>query len=460
MMIKRFFDLLKNSIRKHYLLLIILLIVQIYEYNKSRIHKPEDCSIALLQTLPLPVGSKITYRSNRNVLKVIRENAQQITDSYPMFDVLEHTAGRFKEKITFQKLNTYNNYILEINNIVRLICKNNNDHHYLSNLEVQLDKEFHNLSDFLHQLYVDTHIEITKEKSSETLHNNKDYEKTEKPNQIISSVITSKVILDQYKHKEAVIVIGKKGLDYFIIEVDNYLQWKLVKKNHGLSMMSCNIHSNYIRDQLAEYIDQISEYGIDWNNIHFVMSSSLDENKDNYLALRKASKELGINIQTVTPQQEGNYGLLATVPQHDYINAFFIDIGSGTTKIAWFERGKVKTKSTLGALEQNDNYFLEINHQINDIIALIPIQRFEACYVIGGVVRNLTKDHPDQQERIVVLDRLEKYQNNTQGSIYLDNGYHILSTIQKASNCQYMMFDTDANFGIGYILNYLSRKKN
>ena len=78
------------------------------------------------------------------------------------------------------------------------------------------------------------------------------------------------------------------------------------------------------------------EKGVAGRNAHFVISSGALKNPKTEL-IAKAIEQTGYVVNRVTPDQEGKFALKALLPKDYRNNSFVIDIGSGNTKISWYE---------------------------------------------------------------------------------------------------------------------------
>ena len=79
----------------------------------------------------------------------------------------------------------------------------------------------------------------------------------------------------------------------------------------------------------------------------------------------------------------------------------------------------------------------------------IPSGKREVCFIIGGVPFELAKKVRNGKERYTVLDAPSAYN--------LDNakskaGLNIYKSIKEATGCKQFVFDWEANFTIGFLL--------
>lgn len=158
----------------------------------------------------------------------------------------------------------------------------------------------------------------------------------------------------------------------------------------------------------------------------------------------------------MTPAQEGTYALKSLLPD-EYINhSFFVDIGSGNTKIAWYENGKVETGETWGAKHyQKDIPQTTVYQEIQEIIHRIPAQNRKTCFIIGGSPYQMAKIVRKDKERFTDL-RLPDYYRQDSIKRFKKEKFQCGTSIYKAlyntAQPDCVLFDWDANFSIGFLL--------
>jgi hypothetical protein len=198
-------------------------------------------------------------------------------------------------------------------------------------------------------------------------------------------------------------------------------------------------------------------YGVDPKDIHFLISSGalLKPETQNII---KAVKKNHYIPNEITSKNEGKYGFWATVPKEYRDSSFFVDIGSGNTKIAWLENKKLKTISTYGA-----KYYLD-DDKDNDvydsvkkaIIDKIPESNRKRCFIIGGVPYKLAKAIRKDRENYTILYSPKIYFSNTDkyktGGKKLQSGLNIYQAIKDATQTKQFIFYWNTNFTIGYLL--------
>lgn len=249
---------------------------------------------------------------------------------------------------------------------------------------------------------------------------------------------------------KGVVELGASGFNSFIIRIDAEKNWKLEKAEFGNSLVMENMASDDdIRTGLKKYIAGMLDYGVSGRDIHFVVSSGAVKAEGTQKIIN-VLKSLKYFVNAVTPEKEGQLALKCVQPAKFADNSFVADIGSGNTKISWKEGGKISAVETYGA-----KYFQ--NNISDDVVAKevqakskqIPSSKRDLCFIIGGVPFELAKKVRKDKERYTTLDAPSAYQ--------LDNakskaGLNIYKNIAETTGCKQFVFDWDANFTIGFLL--------
>jgi hypothetical protein len=249
---------------------------------------------------------------------------------------------------------------------------------------------------------------------------------------------------------KGVVELGASGFNSFIIRIDADKNWKQEKAEFGNSLVMENMASDDdIRAGLKKYIGGMLDYGVSGRDIHFVVSSGAVKAEGTQKIIN-VLKSLKYFVNTVTPEKEGQLALKCVQPAKFVDNSFVTDIGSGNTKISWKEGGKISAIETYGA-----KYFQ--NNVTDDVVAKeveakakqIPSGKREVCFIIGGVPFELAKKVRNGKERYTVIDAPSAYK--------LDNakskaGLNIYKSIAASTGCKQFVFDWEANFTIGFLL--------
>ncbi|UYZ59881.1 DUF6799 domain-containing protein [Hymenobacter latericus] len=250
---------------------------------------------------------------------------------------------------------------------------------------------------------------------------------------------------------KGVVELGSSGFNSFVVRVDADKNWKLERSEFGNSLVLENMATeDDVRRGLKSYIGQMLDYGVRGQDIHFVVSSGAlmaDVTK----RIVQSLKALGYVATTVTPEQEGVYGLHAVLPSSYTGRAFVVDLGSGNTKISWLQGLRPVSEDTYGAkYYQKNTPDAAVAAGVREQASKVPASQRGTCFIIGGVPYELAKAARQGQERYTVLRAATEYPQLT-GAKNLA-GLNIYQALQQATGCQEFVFDWDANFTIGYLL--------
>jgi hypothetical protein len=249
---------------------------------------------------------------------------------------------------------------------------------------------------------------------------------------------------------KGVVELGASGFNSFVVRIDPKKNWKLEKADYGASLVYEKMTTDDdVKMGLKNYIAKMLDFGVSGNNIHFVISSGaqkvpLTAKIIDYL------KQMGYVVNAVTAEQEGKLGLKCVLPKEYENDAFVADIGSGNTKIAFFEGGALKSIEGSGAkyfqLGQTDD---AVYTEIKQKSAKIPNAKRKVCFIIGGAPFQLAKAVRQGKERFTVLGAPDSYKMDDAKA---KAGINIYKAIADATDCQQFVFDWDANFTIGFLL--------
>jgi hypothetical protein len=249
---------------------------------------------------------------------------------------------------------------------------------------------------------------------------------------------------------KGVVELGASGFNSFIIRIDADKNWKQEKAEFGNSLVMENMASDDdIRIGLKKYIGGMLDYGVSGKDIHFVVSSGAMKSEVTQKIIN-VLKSLKYFVNTVTPEKEGQLGLKCVQPAKFADNSFVADIGSGNTKISWEEGTKISSVETYGA-----KYFEKgstdeaVATEVKAKAKQIPSDKRDLCFIIGGVPFELAKKVRQGKERYTVIDAPSAYK--------LDNakskaGLNIYKSIAESTGCKQFVFDWEANFTIGFLL--------
>lgn len=249
---------------------------------------------------------------------------------------------------------------------------------------------------------------------------------------------------------KGVVELGATGFNSFIIRVDNAKNWKLEKAEYGASLVYENMTTDQdVKDGLKQYISDMVSYGVGPRDIHFVISSGAKKVAvtDKIIATLAAMK---YQVNTVTPEQEGQYALRSVLPAEYSGRAFVVDIGSGNTKISWKNQGQIRALESYGAkYSQNNTSAATVAGDVKAKAAQVPSSLTSTCFIIGGVPFEFAKKVRNGKERYTVLPAPADLKAEGDKQV---NGLNIYNSIASATNCKQFVFDWDANFTIGFLL--------
>ncbi len=249
---------------------------------------------------------------------------------------------------------------------------------------------------------------------------------------------------------KGVVELGATGFNSFIIRVDDRKNWKLEKAEYGASLVYEKlVTDDDIRKGLKSYIADMLAYGVKPKDIHFVISSGAKKVSITETISREL-KGMGYVVNEVTPEREARLALRACLPPEYTNRAFVVDIGSGNTKISWVDRGRIVGLELPGAkyrqIGQSDD---AVYSEVRAKVARVPSSLRGTCFIIGGVPYELAKQTRAGKERYTVLKAPSHY---TPEGDKQAGGLNIYRAIADATGCRQFVFDWDANFTIGFLL--------
>ena len=249
---------------------------------------------------------------------------------------------------------------------------------------------------------------------------------------------------------KGVVELGASGFNSFIIRSDAQKNWKLEKADYGASLVYEKLTSDEdVKNGLKNYISGMLSFGVSPRDIHFVISSGaqkveITKKITDYL------KTMGYVVNLVTAEQEGKLGYKSVMPKDYEDDAFVVDIGSGNTKMAWSDGGKLSSIEGSGAKYfQNNMSDAAVYSEIKAKAEKVPFPKRKVCFIIGGVPFELAKQVRNGKERFTVLDAPDKYSPK---DAKVKAGLNIYKAISDGTNTQQFVFDWDANFTIGFLL--------
>lgn len=249
---------------------------------------------------------------------------------------------------------------------------------------------------------------------------------------------------------KGVVEVGATGFNSFIINMDKERRWEVITKDFGQSLVYEGLATtDDIRAGLKKYISMMFDKGVKSKNVHFIISSGAQKIPKTTI-ISSELKKMGFVVNLVTPEQEGKLALKSALPPSYYGNAFVTDIGSGNTKISWMNAANLMAVEAPGSKYyekeiQDDVIYNEVKNKASQI----PSKNREVCFIIGGTPFDLAKQHRNGEERYTVLKSPGSYAGDKPKT---KSGLNIYKAIQDATGCDTFVFDWDANFSIGFLL--------
>jgi hypothetical protein len=250
---------------------------------------------------------------------------------------------------------------------------------------------------------------------------------------------------------KGVVELGASGFNSFIINVDAQKNWELKKADFGASLVYDKLtNDTEIKSKLVEYITGMTDYGVLPKNVHFVISSGAQK-VPMTAKIIELLKQRGFYVNTVTAEVEGKLGAKCALPKTYEGNGFVVDIGSGNTKITWSDKGAITSLESFGAKYFQDGKTDDaVYADVKAKAAKVPAGKRETCFIIGGVPFELAQQVRSGKERYTVLNAPSLYNSDKAKT---KSGINIYKAVSDATGCKEFVFDWDANFTIGFLLN-------
>lgn len=247
---------------------------------------------------------------------------------------------------------------------------------------------------------------------------------------------------------QGVVELGATGFNSFIIKVDAQKNWKLEKAEFGVSLVKEGLATDEdVKAGLRRYIADMVSYGVGARDIHFVVSSGAQ--KESIMPkINAALKSMGYVVNVVTPEQEAKLALRAALPKAYQNRAFVVDIGSGNTKISWLPNGALEAAGA--KYYQNNLSASSVFQDVKGKASQVPSNLRSTCFIIGGVPYELAKQNRNGKERYTVLKAPADYKADGAKQVA---GLNIYAALADGTGCKQFVFDWDANFTIGFLLN-------
>ena len=249
---------------------------------------------------------------------------------------------------------------------------------------------------------------------------------------------------------KGIVEVGATGFNSFVINMDKEKRWEIKSKDFGKSLVYEGLATtDDIRSGLKKYISDMFDKGVKSKNVHFIISSGAQKEPKTAI-ISSELKKMGFFVNLVTAEQEGKLGLRSAMPASYRDNAFVVDMGSGNTKISWFNGTNISALETAGAkYYEKDMKDDEVYTAVKEKASQVPATKREVCFIIGGVPFEMANQHRQGEERYTVLKIPADYSGEKPK---MKSGLNIYKAIIDATGCDTFVFDWDANFSIGFLL--------
>ena len=249
---------------------------------------------------------------------------------------------------------------------------------------------------------------------------------------------------------KGVVELGAAGFNSFVINLDKQKRWEIISKDFGQSLAYEGLATTEdIRDGLKKYISGMLDKGVAKNDIHFVISSGAQKEPKTE-TISNELKKMGYVVNKVTPELEAQLALRAVLPSSFADNSFVVDIGSGNTKVSWDDNGTLRTIELPGAkYYEKGTSDEDVYNQVKIGISKIPAGKRNVAFIIGGVPYTLAKQTRKGDERYTVLKMPDAYKASDKK---MASGLNIYKAFAEETKTDTFVFDWDANFTIGFLL--------
>lgn len=251
---------------------------------------------------------------------------------------------------------------------------------------------------------------------------------------------------------KGVVEVGASGFNSFVVNIDKEKRWEIVSKDFGESLAYEGFATTQdIVTGLKKYLGAMFNKGVAGRNVHFVMSSGALKNPKT-ADIKKAIESMGYVVNGVTPDQEGKFALKAALPPKYRDRAYVVDMGSGNSKISWYNGAQLKTVEAFGAKYYQNNTTDEVAYtDLKTKSSLVPTEKREICFIIGGVPYTLAKEsRQNENDRYTILGAPDDY--SAGDDVKKKSGLNLYRGIVDGTGTTTFVFDWDANFTIGFLL--------
>jgi len=254
--------------------------------------------------------------------------------------------------------------------------------------------------------------------------------------------------------KKAVISVGANSFDGFVIATNRNKAWSNVEQYYGESL-GLELGINYALYKLEQTMEKImSEQSVNPSDILVVLSSGLVEINDDVSKIRKGLEDRGFKVRGLSCEEEASYAYAANILKDYEDDSFFLDIGSGNTKIAWKNQAnEIETYCGEGSLFEQRLVTHEKAFSSFDNLD-IPTGRTKYCFVTGGGPFKLAeiKGHDISKNKFFCMPELSDFENENLEYGQMHASYEFLKLIKEKTNCEQIIFISHSNYAIGTLL--------
>ncbi|MBX2845854.1 MAG: hypothetical protein KTR13_06525 [Saprospiraceae bacterium] len=254
--------------------------------------------------------------------------------------------------------------------------------------------------------------------------------------------------------RKAVISIGANSFDGFVISVDRNKSWSNIQQYYGESL-GLELGIDYALYKLEQTMESIiTDQAVSAGDILVVFSSGLAEINDDAAKIKQGLESRGFRVEKLDCEAEAKYGYSANIPADYMSNSFFLDIGSGNTKLAWQnDNGIIETYCAEGSLYQQRLVSDESALASFDNLA-IPESQSKYCFVTGGGPFKMAQEAGlnDTKTKYFCFPELNAFESRNFPSGQKQASYKFLNKIQELTNCEQIIFISHSNYSIGKLL--------
>lgn len=256
--------------------------------------------------------------------------------------------------------------------------------------------------------------------------------------------------------RKAVISIGAHSFDGFVVAIDNKKNWSNIAQYYQESLGLSNGINFALGKLEATIATIISEQSVKPEDIHLVFSSGLVSNNDQISTIKKGLENQGYIVHEVSCEEEAKYGYKTNVLKQYESRSFFVDIGSGNTKISWEnQNGIIETYCATGSLYRSKG--ISDQEALSSFDGLdVLSNRTKYCFLIGGGPYKLASmrghDDSDPSNKFFCLPDLDSYDETLLGSGRTLVTYKFIKRIKEKTRCENIIFISHSNFAIGKLL--------